>query len=385
MQVRTNALVIEVTRRCNMCCEHCLRGEAQNLDITHEILEHIAKTIAPCEVTFTGGEPTLNVGAIRDYFDLAKKYETLPLAFYVITNGKTDAALQKELALTLLEAYADMAEPETCGVAVSHDIYHDSDGTDNTNVLHGLSFYRPDDKTYPNSFDHWIDSGRAKKNGIGVQYPGAISDSLEELFEDAIYDDAAECELLYVAANGNVVDNCDHSYEDVDAQSLCHISELSDKLDAIVASELTSKTCLTGKENNMEKKTKTIDDFKQAFIAEPPITARGRGTDLNTSSILTRLIQEAGRWCKSYASDLLIDWISVDEAIRNNGLESGSHLFGFRENGVDGERFILSRYNGNSPAPSLEYRAIWRLDITVDNDTEDGRQDIEMALYEVAR
>lgn len=134
-------------------------------------------------------------------------------------------------------------------------------------------------------------------------------------------------------------------------------------------------------------KARTIDDFKIAFVAEPAITASGYGTDLNYSSILTRLIQEAGRWCKSYASDLFIDWHSIDSAIRSGGLESGAHLFGFRESGVDGNSFILSRYdqlNCNSD-PGAVYRAIWRLDIFVDNDTEDGRQRIRMSLYEVER
>lgn len=132
---------------------------------------------------------------------------------------------------------------------------------------------------------------------------------------------------------------------------------------------------------------KTVNDFKVAFIADPPITASGRGTEINYSSILSRLIQEAGRWCKSYASDLFIDWRSIDEAIRNDGLESGSHLFGFRESGVDGERFILSRYahRADYGDAGLEYRSIWRLDIDVDNDTEGGWQDIRMSLYEVER
>lgn len=34
-----NTLCLEITRRCNMACPHCLRGEAQALDITHEIID----------------------------------------------------------------------------------------------------------------------------------------------------------------------------------------------------------------------------------------------------------------------------------------------------------------------------------------------------------
>lgn len=242
MQIRTDSLVIEVTRRCNMCCAHCLRGEAQNLDITHEILEEIAKSITPCEVTFTGGEPTLNIGAIRDYFALAKKYGTLPSSFYVVTNGETSAELQKELALTLLEAYPDMDDPDMCGVAVSRDMYHGFTGKDNAAILRGLSFYRLEDKFVSAKMSGWIiDTGRASKNGIGERSSPPISESLEDIFEDRITANGAECEMLYVAANGNVIDNCDNSYEDIDAEALCHISELERRVETIAKSMLTTE------------------------------------------------------------------------------------------------------------------------------------------------
>ena len=31
--VELNSMAIEVTRRCNMACPHCLRGEAQGINI----------------------------------------------------------------------------------------------------------------------------------------------------------------------------------------------------------------------------------------------------------------------------------------------------------------------------------------------------------------
>jgi len=33
MKYNVSNLMIEVTRRCNMCCDHCLRGDAQDLDL----------------------------------------------------------------------------------------------------------------------------------------------------------------------------------------------------------------------------------------------------------------------------------------------------------------------------------------------------------------
>lgn len=45
MEIYVNYLAIEVTRRCNMKCNHCLRGDAQNLDISTAVLSGIASSV----------------------------------------------------------------------------------------------------------------------------------------------------------------------------------------------------------------------------------------------------------------------------------------------------------------------------------------------------
>lgn len=90
--------------------------------------------------------------------------------------------------------------------------------------------------------------------------------------------------------------------------------------------------------------------------------------DCNFSSEWSRLICEAGRWCESYASDILIDF----EAIRDylDGLASGEETeghnfwFGFRQMGVDSLPFIESRTK--SEYASHVYRAVWRWSFTVE-------------------
>ena len=47
IDISVNSLVIEVTRRCNMRCNHCIRGDAQNCDISIESIKKIAQTINP--------------------------------------------------------------------------------------------------------------------------------------------------------------------------------------------------------------------------------------------------------------------------------------------------------------------------------------------------
>lgn len=133
----------------------------------------------------------------------------------------------------------------------------------------------------------------------------------------------------------------------------------------------------------MIRKEYTINSFKiSTFPARrETITASGRWTyhavsdpcyDINYSSILTRLIQEAGRWCESYASDLFIDWEVIVEHLKEQDYTGGKYLFGFRQCGVDGNSFVLSRLN-NGESREI-YRAIWLLNIIADG------EDITMTL-----
>lgn len=41
MKYILNNIAIEVTRKCNAKCSHCMRGESQNIDTTKEIIDSI--------------------------------------------------------------------------------------------------------------------------------------------------------------------------------------------------------------------------------------------------------------------------------------------------------------------------------------------------------
>lgn len=86
---------------------------------------------------------------------------------------------------------------------------------------------------------------------------------------------------------------------------------------------------------------------------------------INCSSILTRLIQEAGRWCQDYASDLFIHWkYQVDLKLEAGEMKTNSIIFAFRSSGVDTEK----QYNCNKAIRGY-YIAVWKLDVTVDMDS----------------
>ena len=118
-------------------------------------------------------------------------------------------------------------------------------------------------------------------------------------------------------------------------------------------------------------------DFSRIAYGTKTIEAEGRDFSINYSSILTKLIQECGRLCESYASDLFIDWNIIDEKLQEKTMETSTYLFGIREMGVDHNPFVLSRYNNSGCHAKYEYRKIYRLDIIVDGDS------IRMELYEI--
>ena len=120
-------------------------------------------------------------------------------------------------------------------------------------------------------------------------------------------------------------------------------------------------------------------DFSRMAYNAKVITAYGRDFEINYSSILTKLIQECGRLCESYASDLFIDWNTIIQKLKDRTIETSVYLFGIRETGVDHNAFVLSRYNNNDSYANYEYRKIYRLNVFVDGDS------IRMELYEIER
>ena len=80
-------------------------------------------------------------------------------------------------------------------------------------------------------------------------------------------------------------------------------------------------------------------------------------------SYKSELIQECGRLCERYASDLFIDWQSINEKIENKTMTTSTYLFG-----------------NNKQYAYYEYRKIYRLDVVVENDGE-----ITMKLAEISK
>lgn len=85
-----NNVFIEVTRRCNMCCAHCLRGDAESIDIQEKyidaFLDNFEKGAYISSLTFTGGEISLNIPAIRYTLKAVKAVSPLEAFTWSLTE-----------------------------------------------------------------------------------------------------------------------------------------------------------------------------------------------------------------------------------------------------------------------------------------------------------
>lgn len=114
---------IEITRRCNLNCQHCLRGDAQEVDIDLATIDALADQAAKVYgLSFTGGEPTLNVSAI-EYTLEALRSRKVPL--HSVEVGTNGVLLSRELVEVIKGFSRYIAKKDNPGTAISVGISKD--------------------------------------------------------------------------------------------------------------------------------------------------------------------------------------------------------------------------------------------------------------------
>lgn len=106
--------------------------------------------------------------------------------------------------------------------------------------------------------------------------------------------------------------------------------------------------------------------------SERDIVTKGEIGNINLSSIFTKIIQTVGRFCESFASDMLYDIDHVIAMTSEHDVAPGEDViigFGIRENGVDHNAYIMNRLEGTVsyigyPRPETMYRKILAVRVT---------------------
>lgn len=97
-------LFIEITRKCNLKCAHCFKGDAQNIDMSHEVIDaFLSKTAVIYRLYFAGGEPTLNIDGMRYFLEACKRNHVALCYMSFTTNG----TIQNQELIELIRDYSD--------------------------------------------------------------------------------------------------------------------------------------------------------------------------------------------------------------------------------------------------------------------------------------
>lgn len=220
-KIHIDQLIIEVTRRCNMSCVHCMRGKSQNCDIDNKYIEGLfLKVESIGNLNLTGGEPSLVPEKIQTVIDLAEKHKVSIDHFYIVTNGKK---VTNEFMKAILNLYMFCDSKELCELCYSNDNFHEccidneNEYKRNMDLLKAFSFTRT--KYSPLNgeiFEH--DENNIIRQGEGYQNYGDSPDDTHNIYPIDFYDNesAVSDGLVYLNALGNILLDCDLSYETQD-------------------------------------------------------------------------------------------------------------------------------------------------------------------------
>ena len=216
-------MVFEVPRDCNKRCIHCLRGEKENVHMTQRIAEEALRDVTCITtLTFTGGEPTLNVDVIRDIIHHIIRNEIYVGNFFIVLNGTNYSESLVEVLYDLYDYIRENhGDEELATLAISDNQFQHPD-YDVLEMYSKLPFYK-DYKESKIKESDILNTGLAAKNNIEKR-----KIEVEKLhIENSDYQIEVNDGQVYVGANGDIVPCCELSYKDQEQYKLGNVLEES--------------------------------------------------------------------------------------------------------------------------------------------------------------
>ncbi|MDH6309449.1 hypothetical protein M2451_002665 [Dysgonomonas sp. PFB1-18] len=205
-------LSIEITRKCNMLCSHCMRGDAQNLDIRHSNIRNVLKHIRCIgHFNITGGEPSLNIKAIRYILKQVELFEIEVYEFYIVTNG-SKSSLSDEFIAICSKLYDYQQKKNMSGnfrmLEMSDDCFHDN--RFHAEIIEKLSCYPFFGLRGQADYIFLFKEGRSCSGNQNHIHPLTLNEGnhLEG--------------NVYLNAEGMILSNGDLSYQRQTGNELCH-------------------------------------------------------------------------------------------------------------------------------------------------------------------
>ena len=215
----TQHLCIETTRRCNMRCAHCMRGDAESIDLDSNALHAFMQRVKGIGTLVpTGGEPTLNPNALKQITTAIQYYDIDISSVYIVTNA---LIIPDEFIINLMELLLKADEPDLCGIAVSDDVYHDDIPLKNKEKLALFANYYPDDKRIDWSKVSMFNLGRAKNIDSMKKNPGTRKPDEVEIYDDTLYYGG----VLTLTVDGDLLPDSEYEYAEAKQIRICNVFE----------------------------------------------------------------------------------------------------------------------------------------------------------------
>lgn len=213
-------LMVEITRKCNKKCPHCMRGEAQDVTISEELIDKlINETEDVLSMSIGGGEALLEIERLQYLVQKVIESNWTTRFIQVTTNG----SICDQKLIDTLERFCISKDGRVALIRISNDQFHDKEeytkAFDFYSVLVGkantrICIQQPNSKIflkytqrqknelpylyYMGDAVNLIDDGESGyAHGKNVKYPDLYPHRIK------IIENTIPC-TLYLSANGNV-------------------------------------------------------------------------------------------------------------------------------------------------------------------------------------
>lgn len=252
---------VEITRRCNLACPHCLRGDAQQIVMSRDIIDNLLdKTKVFGSLQFTGGEPFVDFRTMEYFLDGVIDRDIPVNSVTIITNGtlldgscvgvlkRLHAHIKKKYEEGYKKPMPDEFIASKINISISADDYHCT----NTDALYDNAEMLFKDYATIQLYDKGNEV-RAIGRGVNIPYALKTKESYlakiqvlgrgrkpicpvisKELSDRTDIDSYLICCNLYLSATGKLLKSDDFDFSFEDNRTDYHIADLADNTKTLI-------------------------------------------------------------------------------------------------------------------------------------------------------
>lgn len=304
-------LAIEITRKCNLSCKHCMRGDAQNLTISQEVIDaFLSQTSEIYDLLLTGGEPLLELDTVEYLLHAINRHGVNVHKIDIITNGTILSARAADILLNFTE------QNPHCLVffGVSDDVFHDKAQSKKCFDFYASLFGEKIPVLMHGELPFLRSCGRVQvaKEIDGIKVTGVGENSIRP-HRINVSDGVVHCSIDLLA-NGNIALKADTSFDISDKLSIGNI--LEEPLAFMLDKHNKTCVCLCD-ECYAERVAYNFNNFSDPYTGN----AKEWMTDKYRLSLFRRrleLVWQARRWAAKQLPEKDIRYIIQATVIDND-------------------------------------------------------------------